>query len=58
MAKLKHPDTTTNNERIARAIILSNTNDTQRNSLLWLSNIERAIVEQLDRKDHSAIVAR
>lgn len=55
MPKLKMTDNATNNERIARAIILSNTNDTQRNSLLWLSNIERAIVEQLDRKDHSEV---
>lgn len=43
-----------NNERIARAIIMSNTNPTQRASLLWLGDLERAIVKALDLKDTGA----
>jgi hypothetical protein len=39
------------NERLARSIIRSNTNSTQRHSLLWLANIEKAIVGALDAKD-------
>ena len=41
------------NERIARSIILSNTNRIQRDSLSWIYEIEKAIVKALNAKDKS-----
>lgn len=51
---MKPHRTESNNERIARAIIISNTNSTQRGSVGCLESIERAIVKALDMKDSSA----
>jgi hypothetical protein len=45
----------TNNQRIARMIIVSNTNRTQRDSLLWLQDIESAIVRALNGKDEACV---
>jgi hypothetical protein len=47
---MPHERTDNQNQRIARSIILSNTNPTQRDSLLWLADIERAIVKALNAK--------
>jgi hypothetical protein len=46
------------NARIARSIILSKTNPTMRGSLLWIFDIEKAIIKALDAKDVSVIRGR
>lgn len=48
---MKPQRTDSQNERIARAIILSTTNSIQRGSVGCLEGIERAIVKALDMKD-------
>ena len=55
---MPHERTDNQNQRIARSIILSNTNPTQRDSLLWLADIERAIVKALNAKAAEAASQR
>ena len=39
------------NARIARSIILLTTTHIQRDSLVWIADIERAIIKALEAKD-------